>query len=158
MPPPASHSWDVIIAYEIRMFRATYETLLDSAALSRLEKVLQNAVEESAVLHTRILCDVFLSRSSEPDDIILSKLFPGLRTNARYARLKGMVDDLRRRYGAGNTANSHCWVFNKMMAHPTTHRSDSYDYTVILRGLQPIIQGIIAEIESLRGVAFQWKW
>jgi len=67
MTRAARHSW-VVIAYEVRMFNATYEIVLNPAALDRLPKVLANAVEESAVLHTRILCDIFLSKAVAFDD------------------------------------------------------------------------------------------
>ena len=157
MSRAARHAW-VVIAYEIRMFNATYEIVLNAAALDRLPKVLANAVEESAVLHTRILCDVFLSKSRGGDDIQLSHLFLDWNRNVKYDKIKEIIHDLRRLYGQAQKPGSHCWVFNKMMAHPTAHRSNSYDYTAILRSLCPVIQEIVAEIESLRGVPFTWAW
>jgi hypothetical protein len=75
MTPTGTDPWK-IIAYEVRMFKATYEIMLNPAAFARLQKkVLENAVEESAILHTRILCEIFLYSGTEPDDIALSKLF-----------------------------------------------------------------------------------
>jgi hypothetical protein len=151
-------SWEVI-AYEVRMFRASYEIVLDPAALAQLQKkVFINAIEESAVLHTRILCEVFLDRGSEPDDIALSRLFSDWYTDYRYRGIKRMLRELRNLYGTGSRRGSPCWVFNKMMAHPTTHRGISYDYIPILRDLDPVILKIIAEIEALRGVRFTWSW
>jgi hypothetical protein len=157
MTGAAGDPW-VIIAYEVRMFYATYEVVLSPAALNQLPKVLANAVEESAVLHTRILCDVFLSKATGPDDIQLSQLFPGLYRDIRYYKLKRKIGDLGRRYGTAQRQGSKCWIFNKMMAHPTAHRGDSYDYTAILRDLRPVIEEIIGEIESLRGSRFTWSW
>jgi hypothetical protein len=157
MTRATSHLWD-IIAYEVRMFSATYEIVLNPSALDELTKVLANAVEESAVLHTRILCDVFLSKAIGPDDIQLSRLFSDWHTDAKYNKVKEIIDDLSKRYGSAKKQGSYCWIFNKMMAHPTAHRGKSFDYTAILRGLGPVIQKIIAEIESLRGAPFTWVW
>jgi hypothetical protein len=69
-----------------------------------------------------------------------------------------MLRDLRRQYGSGVTEGTPRWIFNKMMAHPTTHSGISYDYIPILRDLAPFIRGIIVEIESLRGAPFTWSW
>ena len=62
MTAAATDPWK-IVAYEVRMFRATYEIMLNPVAIATLSNVFANAVEESAVLHTRILCDVFLSNT-----------------------------------------------------------------------------------------------
>lgn len=147
-----------IIAYEVRMFRATYQIVLDQAALDALPKVLANSVEESAVLHTRILCDVLLSNAFGADDIQLSRLLPGWRHNAKYLPIKAKIAKLRDRYGTASAHGSDCWIFNKMMAHPTKQRGVSYDYTAILGALRPVIEAIIGEIESLRGTQFTWSW
>jgi hypothetical protein len=157
MAQASSPSWDVV-AYEIRMFYATYEIALDPIAFGKLSKVYANAIEESAVLHTRILCDVFLSRGLGDDDIKLSRLFPDWYSHNRYGRIKGRINALRRLYGSAQQEGSDCWVFNKMMAHPTAHRGKSYDYTEILQRLQPAIEDVIAEIERLRALPFTWSW
>jgi hypothetical protein len=153
----ADHSWDVV-AYEVRMFRATYEIVLEPDTLKKLRKVWANAVEESAVLHTRILCEVFLSRGIDQDDIQVSKLFPAWDTDNRYDSVKQSINRLRRKYGSAQRSGSPCWIFNKMMAHPTAHRGKSYDYTAILADLEPILQDVIADIERLRGRPFTWTW
>jgi hypothetical protein len=155
--PQADPRWDVI-AYEVRMFRATYDIVLDRVALAQLPKVLANAVEESAVLHTRLLCDVFLSKAIAADDIQLPQLFPGWYSHGRYSRVKSKIRALRHLYRTSQVKDSYCWVFNKMMAHPTAHRGISYDYTAILARLRPAIAEIIAEIERLRGQPFTWSW
>lgn len=147
-----------IVAYEVRMLSATCEIVLNAEALVKLPKVMANALEESAVLHTRILCEVFLSRGKEPDDIALCTLFPDLKTNARYGKLERLVKGLRAQYGSALAPGTPCWIFNKMMAHPTSRRGPSYDYTGLLRGLRPPIWRVIREVESLRGIDFGWSW
>ena len=157
MAQSISQSWD-IIGYEVRMFYATYEIVLDPSTLSQLPKVFANAVEESAVLHTRLLCDVFLSKTIGPDDIQMSELFPDFNTSNKYGNLKAKIRRLRNQYGTSQRHGSHCWIFNKMMAHPTKYRGISYDYTAILRNLRPTIKDVITEIESIRGATFTWSW
>jgi len=156
MTAAATDPWD-IVAYEVRMFRATYAIMLDPVAIKALSKVFANAVEESAVLHTRILCDVFLSNSGGRDDIQLTKLFSNWR-HGRYDKLRQRIAELRTKYGNANIEATPCWIFNKMLAHPTTHRGVSYDYTSTLRDIEPTIKAIIVEIETLRGTSFTWTW
>lgn len=153
----ANDIWTVV-AYEVRMLSATYEIVLEAKKLDALPKVVANALEESAVLHTRVLCEVFLSRGKEADDITFCKLFPGLKTDTRYAELNRRVDRLRRKYGSALVQGTPCWIFNKMMAHPTTRRGPSYDYTALLRDVEPAIWRVIREVEALRGVNFSWCW
>jgi len=152
-----SDPW-TILAYEVRMLSATCEIVLNGDALSQFNKVTANALEESAVLHTRILCEVFLSRGKEADDIVLQTLFPDCKTGSRYGKLNRAVTALRSQYGSALSPGTPCWVFNKMMAHPTSRRGYSFDYTDILRKLQPSIWRIIREVESLRGSDFSWSW
>ena len=93
MAQPLNHSWD-IIAYEVRMLHATFEVVLDPSELNKLPKVMANAIEESAALHTRILCDVFLNKGMDPDDIQLSTLFPAWHTNIKYQKIKRLAGNL----------------------------------------------------------------
>jgi hypothetical protein len=158
MTGAATEPWE-IIAYEVRMFKATYEIMLNPTAFAQLQKkVLENAVEESAILHTRILCEVFLDRGFELDDIHLSKLFLNWKIDGKYRRIRQIQRDLRRQYGSGTREGTPCWIFNKMMAHPTTRRGISYDYIPVLRNLAPYLLAIIKEIEALRGMQFTWSW
>ena len=55
----AGDQWKMI-EYEGKMFYGTYKKLFTRSGYDLLPYVLKNALEESAVLHTRILCDVFL--------------------------------------------------------------------------------------------------
>jgi hypothetical protein len=158
--------WD-IVAYEVKMFYATYEIVLSLAALDQLSRVLANAVEESAVLHTRNLCDVFFDneakRKAKATNIYLSELFSDWGTDTKYDRVQELIGDLSERYdrparkpgpGTNTKRASPRWNFTKMMAHPTTHRGISFDYTPDLRCLRPVLQDIIDEIEFLRRASF----
>ena len=79
--------WETI-EYEVKMFYASYKKFFARSAYSRLPYVLKNALEESAVLHTRILCDIFLNPRKQKDDIILKDLLLGWPHNARYRKMK----------------------------------------------------------------------
>ena len=136
------------------MFRATSEILFDTERMRTLPLVLKNAVEESAVLHTRQLCDTFLSTPGEPDDIRLSQLFPGLEIDPNYTGLRQRIKALKSRYGSHRTVGSIRWTFNKLLAHATTHRGVSYDYAPHLCELRSIIEKVTAEIEALRNSTF----
>jgi hypothetical protein len=149
-----------MIEYEIKMFYATYKKLFTLSAYDRLPYVLKNALEESAVLHTRILCDVFLNRRSRrwEDDILLGDLLPGWPNRAEYGKMKSMQDKLKVEYEKSNDSASPCWQFNKMLAHPTSHRGREYDYRDILATLHPLIHDIIRELESLTGRLFRHQF
>jgi hypothetical protein len=91
------------------------------AILSRqLELILslpvRNAMVESAVLHTRILCDILLSRTSAKDDIRLTELFvPGITSPVADKVDKSLTDQLAKDYGSGSTSGTPCWEFNCLL-------------------------------------------
>ena len=107
-----------------------------------LESVLQNAVVESLVLHTRILTDILLSKKGGTDDIVLSDLLPGFSSPV----LAKLADT----YGKRDIEKSPCWQFNKMLAHPTKHRSSSHEYLPALRAVWAHIALLIEEIAKMR--------
>jgi hypothetical protein len=143
-----------MIEYEIKMFHATYKEFFTRSTYNRLPYVLKNALEESAILHTRILCDIFLSRSKQKDDIKLEHFLAGWPNNASYGNLKTKRDKLESKYGKSNDPKSACWDFNKRLAHPTSHRGKEYDYRKILDALYLLIRDMIGELESLTGRPF----
>jgi hypothetical protein len=151
----------IVIEYEVKMFRAALDILLRHTfpfPAGSVGRVLNNAVVESAVLHTRNLCEVFLPGGNpQPDDITLTGLFADWGTNPRYDRAKDLINpDLGAAYGKSNTPGALRFDFNKRVAHSTTHRAQSsgYNYGLHLTKLEPIILDIIREFENLRGVPF----
>ena len=129
-----------VASYEVDM----HETLFEEPS----PRANQNAHTESVVLHARQLCEMFLSRSNEADNIKLAHLIP---EGDQSERLKELIDKLDKKYGNRRTPKSPCWVFNKMLLHPTTERMDRYDYDPALNLVRPVLKQIIAEIESKRG-------
>lgn len=139
---PGKGAWRVA-SYEIDM----HENLLAGPSLATVS----NALTESTVLHARQLCEIFLSCSRETDNIKLAHLVP---ESEQSERLQQLIHELDRAYGKVREEESARWVFNKMLLHPTTERSDSYNYERALNSVRPILKQIIAEIESIRGQRF----
>jgi hypothetical protein len=150
--PSGTDPWE-IVGYEAGQFRGTGAELSHPVRLST--QVLRNAVVESAVLHARILCDILLSRTNADDDIRLTELhLPGDVDPVSDKVDKKLLDQLAADYGNRRTPGTPCWEFNKMLAHPTTERSTSYDYSKALSTLGPTIDKSLSEIEKLRNVSF----
>ena len=139
-PVPGNDAW-VVFGYEADMLLAMCNLLVPcNQEFALLSGNVRNAVVESALLHTRQLVDILLSRGSGSDDINLATLVP----NHQPARL----EELRQAYGNRNTEGSPCWTINKMLAHATTQRSSSFDYSSMLNGLAPIVADIVQDVRS----------
>jgi hypothetical protein len=152
-----SDPWE-IIEYEVKMFEATYKTYFRARGFKKLSYAFKNAVEEAAVLHTRILCQVFLCRQGEEDDITLAHILPGWPSDARYDKIKVMKDSLDTMYGRRREQGKPHWDFNKRVVHPTTHRGRAYSYKKHLSMLGPKIREMIREIECLNGKTFDLRF
>jgi hypothetical protein len=109
---------------------------------AQLPAPVKNAVTESALLHTRQLADILLSRHPKPDDITLETLLSGFEPQG-LAKLRG-------RYGNRQTANTPCWTINKRLAHAACQRGNSFDYSSLLNGLVPLLESIVAEVQVQR--------
>jgi hypothetical protein len=128
-----------------------HENLSDAAGKLVTElspAVVNNALTEGRVLHARQLCEIFLSRSTENDNVRLIHL---VSESDQSQQLKKLVAELDEKYGNRRTEGSPCWVFNKMLIHPTTERSDGDDYQSALDAVKPILKLIVREIELKRG-------
>jgi hypothetical protein len=106
----------------------------------QLDRHLKNAVVESLVLHTRILTDILLSRSKRTEDIQLTTLMDSFKSPT--------IAELEVAYGNGSVEGTPAWQFNKLLAHATTHRSDSYDYLGALKIVLPIVEKLLGEIRQ----------
>jgi hypothetical protein len=133
-----------ILYYEVLMFLG-----LDYIRSNLVEGgndvlLIRNALVESSLLHIRILTDVFLSRGKQPDDINLEQL--GFDTNSIEPKLAEKIDALKIAYGEPNDRSSNCWTINKRLAHPTTHRTEGYDYSDLFASLNDPLKEIIEHI------------
>jgi hypothetical protein len=132
----APNPWPAL-EYEVWMFFRTRALLVERAYSEHPESpVLDNALEESALIHTRILVDALLNRSSEVEDVTLDDLIPD------WGRLPGVgqaIRQLRQTYGHPDTIGSPCWQLNKMLAHLTAVRGSSFDYSDLRAKIDPLI-------------------
>lgn len=141
---PAQDPWE-IFEYEVEMFFGTRTVLCKRKRNPAKSDIATNALTESALLHTRILADILLDRKDD-DNITLSLLLPDWRAsqNLGYA-----IAELKTAYGNRNIINSPYWSLNKMLAHPSSLRGKSYDYSALLKAIDPIITRAIREISGL---------
>lgn len=174
---PSTTSW-VTLAYEVKMFSfllvtndnpAAAATAIikgppsaavpasDAAVITAATSLLSstfigNAIAESAVLHARILCDLFSSEDkSYPDDIGFSDLFEDWETGARYRNLKSHIAEMKAAYlGDYQTKKSPCRQFNKKLAHLTKERGLSHSHEEAVGVMEPLIRKIVSELESLK--------
>ena len=132
---------------------AVSDAAVISAATSLLKSTfIGNAIAESAVLHARILCDLFSSEDkSYPDDIGFSDLFEDWENGERYGNLKSLIAEMKAAYrGDYQTKNSPCRQFNKKLAHLTKERGLVHIYEEALQTVEPFIQSIVSELGRLK--------
>jgi hypothetical protein len=133
----------VVFDYEVDMFRSMTALLEQgNSQYNSFGKYLRNTVVESAVLHTRNLEEIFANVKNDSDDITIADLLPNFESDE--------LDQLRVKYNGPESEGSLSWAFNKMLGHPTKHRSSGYDYSAQLNALAPLINSIIVEVNSQR--------
>jgi hypothetical protein len=130
----------VVYDYEVDMFKQTWG-MCSMGVTNTFRHPIPNAIVESMLLHLRILTEILISKGT-PNDIKLSDLLPKFESR--------LVDEMRIKYGASNTVNSPCWTLNKMLAHPSLLRSDSYNYDSALSAMLPYVLPLLEEIEQER--------
>jgi hypothetical protein len=138
---PENDPWGVF-DYEVDMLRGTMEICTHCAHV--FSWVIQNAIFESLLLHTRILCDILLSRRkcSKGDDIILEMLLPDFRSPK--------IQELDKLYGESTDEGKPCWIINKRLAHPTLVRSEGYNHSPWMNQLMPVLFSLVAEIQEVK--------
>jgi|SRR5579863_2095134 len=134
------NGWDVY-DYEVSMYLSTLGLCTRGEHNSHPHPI-PNAIVESLLLHTRILVDIFLSRDPEPDAVRLNELLPGFDSPELGA--------LRKVYGSAKDSGSPCWTINKRLAHSTTVRGGSFDYTVLVNALGELLNPIIKSVQNER--------
>jgi hypothetical protein len=150
--------WWGVIGYEVSMLRGLRGlrglqgwVSTSSEDPQRTAWLLYNSIAEGRVLHTRNLCDFCTSKHQ--NDIKPSDLFDNYDTDPKYDTLKGLMKEIAERYGQNKDEDAR-WAFNKMLAHPTQERDESFDYTPFIDRVLPVLEEIIGEIETLRDTPF----
>jgi hypothetical protein len=136
--------WEVF-DYERDMFFGLCEVLADKDHYDAFPRRVRNAITESTLLHARQLVDLLLSRGKDQSDINIGMLLPRFDSP--------QLEALRLFYGDRNTPGCPCWTINKRLAHVTTHRGTSHDYTDLLRQLQSMLSNIVREVLERRYAA-----
>jgi len=139
-----------VFDYEIQMYFET-RNLLKHLVIRNPNDIVniitKNATVESQLLHTRIMTDILISKSSrEDDDITLKILLPDWCNSENG---KSLIEKLKITYGKQNEKDSPCWILNKMLAHPTRWRTDQFDYGKPMKQIEPIIFQILSEVEKI---------
>jgi len=145
-----------IIAYEVWMYFGTRSKMKTPTCN---DDVIRNAVVESAIVHARILCDIFLSKKSQwGGNILLADRFADWRSNSyRLKDLKSKIKKLRQAYGHSKKDGSPYQVFHQKALHadqaryPTFH---GYDYADQFKVLDPLSRDVVEAIEAARGPLF----
>jgi hypothetical protein len=132
-----------ILDYEVQMFLGI-DYVRSHLQVEGDAQLITNALVESSLLHIRILADIFLSRGKRADDIDFAQL--GFNTDSIEPALAEKVNTLAVAYGEANDPTSNCWILNKMLAHPTKHRTEGYDYSDLFATLDKPLRAIIEYI------------
>jgi hypothetical protein len=138
-------NWPQAIGYEVQMLTALLQ--IPSTHSLRSEWALKNSITEAIVLHTRNLCN--FCTSTDVRDITPSDLFENYDTDSKYSTLKGLLQRLDQQYGRYNDPKSARWAFNKMLAHLTKDRGESFNYEPYLNRVVPVIEEIVSEMVAL---------
>jgi hypothetical protein len=135
-------SW-VVFIYELQM----YDFLRKVPNNPNCHPLVKNALVESRIFHTRILVELFLSSNNEKDNITIKDLLIGYRGLIN----QGLIDNLNKKYGKRETKSSVRFAFNKLAAHPTIKRKDSYSYWKVFNWIDPPIIKIIQDLYRVTG-------
>jgi hypothetical protein len=154
MRDESSDPW-VIVGFESWMLeRSIQERARLDRSIQDEERliVFKKALTESAILHARILCELFADPEGNfASDIALSHLLPDWDWGKpKYELLNGLLSELEDTYGRYHNAKSRCWVFNKILAHASLEKPSEHDYILALDTVLPLLRRILVEIQSER--------
>lgn len=140
---PKNNPW-AVFDYEAQMVHGL-SRFLNPQEMSKLSWAIRNAITESATLHTRILCELLLSRGKFSDDIRLTDLLPGIDPT--------IIAELNKAYGESSDQTSACWEFNKLLAHATTNRASWHNYADALNKVWPAMEKVVLAVAVKRPTA-----
>lgn len=120
----------------------------DSNKIDKSQKQLvMNAMIEGKLLHMRVLVEIMLGKSKSSDDLSLDDL---IRKWKGDKQLSAALSLLSKAYGNTKTPDSPCWIINKMMAHPTTFRMSSFDYSALFHAVDPHIKKCVRRVSEIK--------
>jgi len=136
--PEEQEEWWKVYNYEVGMF----QHLQSTSGLSSLifQQGIQNAILESLLLHVRNLSEIMISDDRRDDNLTLKMLVP----NFDSAKTK----ELKQAYCNGRPEHTPKWIIDKKLAHPTTKRTDHYDWGAVLNRMVPVLTKLIQQIDE----------
>jgi len=133
-----------IYDYEIDQLFAMVELLGSQNSIRHfVGRNLHNAIVESAIIHARIITDIYLGTAYQ-DDLKVTDLVPSFTSDR--------IEDLVNFYGASHDLHSPRHAVNKRFAHPSKIRGTEYDYASLLEGWIQILSELHKELVAQRSV------
>jgi hypothetical protein len=138
-----------VVGYERDMFFSTLALLKNRSPVVEGNQVLKNAVIESAIIHARNLCCIFLSVPSRTDDdILLRQLTIRWKRDAGREKLIMLLEKAFFRDPVnGNTVFD---AFSKRVTHAVDRKADadSYNYAAEFVAINGLIKAIVENLEA----------
>jgi len=144
-----SHTEQTVLEYELMMVSYLREILSDHSNNYNSKKtIIKNALVESLLLHIRIICDIYTSKSSgHDDDITLNKIIKEIDLPLKdKERLENEINKLKKSYGNRKDKKSPCYIINKRLAHASNIRGLDYNYDDVITTLFPHLGKITKEL------------
>jgi hypothetical protein len=150
--PPKPVDGLKILGYEVQRFLGFVPLALDPDRFHKAgERLLKDAVVESACLHGRNVCGILLDLGDNRE-WKLRELLSGFKPDAEQQRkIKDLSAKLKDAWGRKDDQKSARFAFNMMVMHPSKSRGDYGVYDTFLRELAPIVQDLKRVIEELAG-------
>ena len=143
-----------VLNYEIQMYFGArhLQGLLIRGVDQNIITILASAMTEVKALHIRILVEIFLERNPRFDDINIDDLLPDWREkNATVAHnLKNAYDKKL------NIGESPRWYLNKYLAHPDKRRGDHFDWTPVIKRMDPMLKSVFRTLPTDRLFALNY--
>jgi hypothetical protein len=138
-----------VVGYERDMFFSTLALLKNRNPVVEENQVLKNAVIESAIIHARNLCCIFLSVPSRVgDDILLRELTLRWKRDAGREKLIMLLEKAFLRDPVnGDTVFD---AFGKRVTHAIDRKADadSYNYAAEFVAINGLIKAIVENLEA----------
>jgi hypothetical protein len=138
-----------VVGYERDMFFSTLSILKNRNPVVEENRVLKNAVIESAIIHARNLCCIFLSVPSRAsEDILLRELTLGWKRDAGRDKLITLLEKAFFKDPVNGATVFD--AFSKRVAYAVDRRADgdSYDYAAEFVAVNGLIKAIVENLEA----------
>ncbi len=142
-----------IVKYESDMLVGLIDARAEIEELDlRSKRTVINALTESALLHARTLCAIFLSEGREAEiklETLLAQFSP---TEEQRRAIYEAIHQLEDAYGEESDHNSPRFIINSMVMHPTVHRGDYGVYDGVVNKLVPLISQVMSALQAMFNV------